>query len=254
MRWCGFPRIRSQVCKRLERRLRELGIQNLNSYRSFLEENPEESGRVDFMCRVTISHFFRDRAVFEALRLQVLPEPAMAAKESGRVVIKSWSAGCASGEEVYTLKIIAQDISSRNYAALPLEITATDYDPEMLTRARHGLYSRGSLKALPARWLNEAFDRAGEMFLVKDRFPDGITWLQQVIRREAPRGPLDIVPCRNLVFTCLEIQLQVEILERLASALHPGGALVLGTRESLPTLAGEFSPWLEKLRVYRRKP
>ena len=253
MRWRGFRKVRAQVCKRLQRRLEELGIDGLDAYRSLLEQDRGEWERLRFLCRVTISSFYRDRAVFDALRSHVLPALAASAAENGRSSLRCLCAGCASGEEVYTLKILAQQQQREDSLALPVEIVATDIDAEMLQRAERGTYSKSSLKTLPREWLEEAFDQEDDTFRVKDRFRDRILWLRQDIQEEMPPGPFDLVLCRNLVFTYLDLPLQRDILDRLSSVLREGGALVIGKQESLPEGTPHFYPWLNSLRVYRRQ-
>jgi chemotaxis protein methyltransferase CheR len=105
LRWPGFRKVHRRVCKRLKRRILELGLNDLAAYRRWLEADPAEWCAFDECCHITISRFFRDRGVFEALRKQVLPDiAARAVHEKRRARIRS--AGCASGEEPYTLKII----------------------------------------------------------------------------------------------------------------------------------------------------
>ena len=104
MRWKGFRKVRGQVCKRIKRRLQELGLEGYAAYRQRLESDPGEWRLLDECCHITISRFFRDRDVFEALRRRILPDVAHKAAREGRAV-RIWSAGCASGEEPFTLKI-----------------------------------------------------------------------------------------------------------------------------------------------------
>ncbi len=104
--WPGFRRVRGQVCKRLCRRLRDLGLDNFIAYQAKLEGDPTEWRLLDQCCHITISRFFRDRTVFELLRTpRVLPDiAACAAREDRNAEV--WSVGCASGEEPYTIKIL----------------------------------------------------------------------------------------------------------------------------------------------------
>src|SRR6185295_20147796 len=105
-RWQGFRNVRGQVCKRIARRARELGLADLEAYRAHLEAHDDEWPVLDALCRVTISRFYRDRAVFDRLRLEILPAFAERAAARGESVVRAWSAGCASGEEPYTLAMI----------------------------------------------------------------------------------------------------------------------------------------------------
>src|SRR5690242_9500744 len=105
LRWAGFRKVRRQVCKRLRRRLDELRLKSLEQYRSRLEADPLEWAVLDHLCRITISRLYRDKWVFDFLGRVILLDLTQAASLHSRP-IRCWSAGCASGEEVYTLKIL----------------------------------------------------------------------------------------------------------------------------------------------------
>ena len=105
LRWQGFRKVHGQVCKRLRRRMNELGIEGFAAYRKRLDTHPEEWTVLDGLTHITISRFFRDKSIFEALERRVLPDIAARAEAEKRQA-RFWSAGCASGEEPYTLKIL----------------------------------------------------------------------------------------------------------------------------------------------------
>jgi chemotaxis protein methyltransferase CheR len=105
LQWSGFRKVRRQVCKRLKRRITELQLDNFAAYRARLAVNPAEWIIFDQCCHITISRFFRDKGLFETVRRRVLPEIAVRAKREQRDA-RIWSAGCASGEEPYSLKIL----------------------------------------------------------------------------------------------------------------------------------------------------
>jgi chemotaxis protein methyltransferase CheR len=151
MRWAGFRKVRGQVCKRLGRRLAELGLRDLDSYRALLERDPDEWAALDALTHITISRFYRDQGVFAMLGAEVLP--ALAA--TGRMRV--WSAGCASGEEAYTLAIMWELRLAEHFPAVRLRVLATDVDETMLARARRGCYPAGSLRELPDAWKKTAF-------------------------------------------------------------------------------------------------
>lgn len=251
-RWAGFRKVRGQVCKRIDRRFRELGLAGPDAYRAYLETHSEEWAVLDGLCRVTISRFYRDRGVFDALGEEVLPVLAETAQARGDPVLRCWSAGCASGEEVYTLRILWDLRLRPQYSDLPLRITATDAGAHMLVRAERGCYGRGTLKEVPSSWLEEAFTPSGEELCVRQAYRSGLTWLQQDLRTEMPEGPFHLVLCRNLVFTYFDETLQRACLARILERLHPGGALVLGKHERLPEEAAGAAPWAAHRRIYRR--
>jgi chemotaxis protein methyltransferase CheR len=233
-RWQGFRKVRRQVIKRLKRRLKELQLEDLSAYTAYLERQPEEWMRLDALCRITISRFYRDRDVFEALSQTILPRLAQAARSAASPELRCWSAGCASGEEVYTLKMLWELRVSSQFSDVYLRLIGTDADCHMLERARRGRYRRGSLQALPPEWLTLGFDRCDDCYAVRQRLREGICFVQQDIRQALPEGPFHLILCRNLVFTYFAEPLQRDILERLTRRLAPGGFLLVGKRESLP--------------------
>lgn len=251
LRWPGFRKVRRQVCRRIDRRLGELGLASGAAYRGYLEAHPEEWPQLDALCRVTISRFFRERAVFEALGERVLPE--LAADAAPRGVLRAWSAGCASGEEPYTLAAIWEHAVRPAFPGVELRILATDVDGAVLRRARAAVYGESSLRGVPLEWRRRAFTRRGERYRVRPRLRELVTSAAHDVRDPPPDGPFGLALCRNLAFTYFDEARQREVAEHLARALRPGGALVVGAHESLPEGAVGFAPWLESLGVYRRE-
>ena len=253
MRWAGFRKVRSQVCKRLARRLSELEFDDLDAYRRYLMLDDEEWTRLDAMCRITISRFYRDRGVFDALETGVLPELAAAAQRYGERAVRVWSCGCASGEEPYSLRIAWDMTRATRPPSMSLEIVATDADPQMLDRARRAVYPRGSIRDLPPPWQERAFTTSGDNVVLRPERRVPISWICQDVRSETPHGRFDLVLCRNLVFTYYDEPLQLEIVHRLADAIRSGGALVVGSHETLPPTQARFEPWPPHHVVHRRR-
>lgn len=249
MRWPGFRKVRGQVCKRIRRRISALDLSGMAAYRQWLEDHPGEWGILDGMCRITISRFYRDRGVFDALAGQILPGLAGRARAEGRP-LRAWSAGCASGEEPYTLSLIWHFQLKAKFPGLGFHLTATDVDEHMLGRARAGCYPLGALKGLPESWQQEAFYRQAEVFCIKSPFKANIAWLQQDIRKEKPGGCFDLILCRNLVATYFEPDLQRSLFEQMRSASRAGGILVLGGHEQLPEGLPGWSSKTEPKPIY----
>lgn len=239
------------MCRRVERRFRELGLPGLDAYRAYLEGDPAEWERLDEHCHVTVSRFYRDRAVFDFLRQTVLPALARRAQQQG-TPLEAWSAGCASGEEAYTLALLWNLAVARDFAGLELRLLATDVDEVMLRRARSAAYPESSIRGLPEGWRKTAFvEREGLYRLCRELRP-AVTVRRHDLRHGPPDGPFHLVLCRNVAFTYFELDLQEEVATRLATCVRTGGALVLGAHETLPERTPGFGPWSESLRVYRR--
>ena len=218
LRWAGFRKPRRQVLRRLRARVEELGLDGLDAYRSYLEANPDEWSHFVSLTPVTISRFYRDRAVFEALETVVLPELRPR---------RAWSAGCASGEEPYTLALIAPE----------LEILATDVHEPVLRRARAAAYPESSFAELPERLRARMRDGG---------YRDRVEFRRHDLRDAPPDGPFDLILCRNSAFTYFADSVQARVLAQLLGVLRPGGALVVCLHEQLP-----LEPWPGARAVYR---
>lgn len=233
LRWPGFRKVRRQVCKRIKRRMSDIGVADLVGYRALLEADPAEWRAFDECCHITISRFFRDVHVFEVLRRQVLPDIAARAKRERRDV-RIWSAGCASGEEVYTLKCLWDLEVANTYPGVSLSLTATDIDATMLARAREACFDVTSLRELPPYLVAQAFDRAGDLYCVKPRHRERIDFLHQDLRAHAPTHSFDLILCRYVAFTYFSLPVQKQVLGRILDRLLPKGYLAIGTHEKLP--------------------
>ena len=249
-KWAGYRKVRRQVCKRVHRRIRELGLDGYGSYRAHLETQADEWARLDEFCRITISRFFRDCGVFEALASEVLPELARIAQDEGRA-LRFWSIGSASGEEAYSLMILWRLGLASEWPEMALEMIGTDTDPGMLERAAAARYLRGSLKDLPEGWCERAFKLRDGKWCLKPEFKTAVAWLRQDIRQAAPDGPFDLVFCRNLAFTYFDEAQQRNVMARISHVLRPGGALVLGAHETLVNNAPGFIPWPGARHIWR---
>jgi chemotaxis protein methyltransferase CheR len=252
LRWAGFRKVRRQVCKRLGRRLHELGLETLERYRERLEAEPGEWTVLDGLCRITISRLYRDRRVFDVLGAVVLPELAAATSRHARAV-RCWCAGCASGEEVYTLKLLWDLDLHAKPASARLEVIGTDADAVVLGRAGRGCFSSGSLKEVPDHWLDLAFERRDRSFCVRAVHRHGVAFDRQDLRSELPAGRFDLVLCRNSVFTYFDAALQRATLERIAPLVREGGYLVIGAHERLPEAERRFEPVTGCPEIWRRR-
>lgn len=219
----------------------------------YLNDHPQEWTLLDGLCTVSISRFYRDRAVFDYLGDTALPELAGRAATRDDPTVRCWSAGCASGEEPYTLSLMWGERVRMRYPLARLAVVATDIDPHLLDRARVACYSGSSLRELPQGWIEQAFVQHDEAYCLRGPWKACVEFRQQDIRIEQPPGPFDLVLCRNLAFTYFDEPLQRSVLERLAQQVPANGFLVVGRHESLP-LAAPFVLCAPGLGIFRRSP
>lgn len=253
LRWAGFRKVRGQVCKRIAQRIGALGLSGEPDYQAYLEDNPGEWAILDNSCRITISRFYRDQGVFRLLEQLLFPDLARIALCQGKSTLTCWCAGCASGEEPYSLAILWRLRLQERFPGLRLNLLATDADETILARARQGVYQASSLKELPPPLLTEAFVWAADRYRLKAPYRDAVQFLRHDLRHGTPGGPFDLILCRNCAFTYFEESLQREVLTTIREALVPGGLLIIGIHEKLPPGAAEFEPSGKKSGIYKKR-
>lgn len=230
LRWEGYRRVHKQVTKRIGKRVGELGLPDVMAYGRYLEEHPEELTVMEAMCRVTISRFNRDAAVFDWLVNHGMPRLLQ-----DRDGLRIWSAGCASGEEPFTLSILWHHVLLPHHPQTRCQIVATDANATVLQRAAQAQYESGSMKELPPELKKLAFDEHGRLH---SRYRELVRFSQQDLLLEWPSGSFDVVLCRNVAFTYFDQAGQQRVLHHLVDRMVDGGVLVIGLKEQLPP--GEF--------------
>lgn len=215
---------RRGVRRRVAERMRALGLRSLGEYQDLLARDLREKDRLKTLLGVTISRFFRDAHVFDYLADKVWPA------WEGRKRVVFFSAGCAGGEEPYSLAIHWQEKGPPGVRAV---ILALDIDEDSLTRAREGFYTSASLKEVPeevkARW----FRPEGRGRRLIDDIKAMVCFYRGDLRLLGPPPGLDLALCRNLAYTYFSPQARHETTSALARALKPGGRLVVGAKEKI---------------------
>lgn len=230
--WAGFRKIRKGVKKRVRRHMEVLGCSSLEDYIQLIEQKPEHRDECEARLRVTISRFFRDRQLWEHLEKRILPELLLRFPNG----LKAWSAGCANGEEPYSLSIILEQLITSNKASPPLQILATDSSVACIERAMSGQYPRSSLKEIPedlkARWFQKV---PGKHQWRIDPLPGThIEWLVHDLLEVPPGEAFHLILLRNNLLTYYQGAVLQTALENITRSLVAGGVVILGSREQLP--------------------
>jgi len=241
LRWPGFQRVRRQVCRRIDGRRAALGLADVAAYRSLLEARSDEWRVLDELCRVTISRFARDRAVWAELAADVLPRLAREARRAGRTSVRAWSAGCGAGEEPFTLAIAWELAVAPHWPDVALDVLATDIDDVQLGRAAIARFPAGTLRELTDESRRAGFEHVGGEEHVRDRFRAHVRFERHDVRTVPPDGPFDLVLCRNLAFTYFDEPVQHQVAASLRTVLRAGGVLVVGVHERIPDGVAGFS-------------
>lgn len=258
MRWPGFRRVRGQVCKRLQRRIRQLQLVDLDAYRNYLLQNQDEWALLDGLCQVTISRFYRDKMVFAFLEQEVFPSLLEETQRRDEKELRIWCAGCGAGEEPYTMALLWALCLQAQFPTVRLNILGTDINPAMLQRAKAACYPFSAIKNLPPAWQNLAFETQGEDYCLQEKYRANVEFLCADLRQSLPQKHCNdgfhLICCRNLAFTYFDDALQGQVLQQFHGTLTDGGILLIGVHEALPTEQTSFSAWSERLGVYRKSP
>lgn len=237
------------IRRRIVKRLRASGAGDIDSYLDRLAGDEAELDRLLATLSVNVSRFFRDPQVFHALERRFLPELCAQARAAGRGGLRLWSAGCAGGEEPYSLALLTEALAP---PGLQVSILATDVSAPILARAREGRYPPSHLEELPELLRASYFQEEHREYRLTPRIRALVDFRRHDLITTGSYPPADLILCRN-VLMYFGREEQDLILARFAAALPVGGLLVLGLTEILPcTAAGQFGEALPAQRIFRR--
>ena len=244
---------RPTILRRLQRRMAATGVLNLTDYTQYLARHSAEYARLVSSFLITVTEFFRDPELFAALRTIVLPELLTQVRARQGNDVRIWSAGCATGEEAYSLAMLVAEALGEDADQFIVQIFATDLDEEAVAFARRGVYPAASLKNVPQEMRSRYFASLdGASFEVIPRIRNLVIFGQHDLAQRAPFPHIDLVLCRN-VLMYFTPELQHRALRLFAFALRDGGYLALGKAETAKPLEAYFAPADEHVKLYRRR-
>lgn len=226
---------RSSLMRRVQQRLQMLQIQSYSDYSEYLKANPEELSQLF----INFTSFFRDASTWDYVAESIIPR--IIAGKSQNKPIRVWSAGCASGEETYTLAIIlAQAVGMEQFRSR-VRIYGTDVDKESLNQARLGSYASNQIEGIPSQFL-QYFKRVGHHYVFRKDLRSSIIFWRHDLLQDAPMAKIDLLVCRN-VLIYLNSEAQNRALVRFHFGLDDKGFLFLGKAEMVPSETSNiFSP------------
>ena len=242
---------RSSLARRIRKRMQEAGIAEYVDYRDRLESSAEEFGHLFNTILINVTSFFRDGETWTYLQREVMPELLADAGPSRE--LRVWSAGCASGEEAYSLAIAFAEALGVEECANRVKIYGTDVDNDALRDARVGVYNAKSLEALPAEMREKYFEPTGGQYAFRPDLRRRVIFGRHDITRDAPISRLDLLVCRNTLMY-FNVETQAQVVERFHFALREGGYLFLGKAEMLLSDGERFEVASMRQRMFRRRP
>jgi two-component system CheB/CheR fusion protein len=242
---------RSSLMRRVNRRMSQVDIHDYQSYLDLLQVHPDEFTTLFNTILINVTGFFRDADSWNFLRAEVL-EPLIRAKPADSM-IRIWSAGCASGEEAYTLAMALAETLGPDVFRERVKIYATDVDEEQLNEARQAAYGEREMQTVPAELRERYFEASGNRYLFRKDLRRSVIFGRNDLVQDAPISRIDLLACRNTLMY-FNAETQSKILGRFLFALADGGVLFLGKAEMLLSHGNLFEPIDLKRRVFRRAP
>lgn len=234
--------------RRIERRMAANHVRTLQDYLALADESPVE---LDKLCKdvlISVTSFFRDTEAFAGLEKVVAK--ILAGKQPGED-IRVWVAGCATGEEAFSLAILFAEYLGSAFDQYRIQIFATDIDLDAMARARRGIFAASSLAHMDRNRIKAHFTPHGDRYEINKNLRDVVIFARQDLVQDPPFLRLDLVTCRN-VLIYFQSELQSRVLAIFHYALNPGGHMFLGKSESVFQQEGLFDAIDKEARLYRR--
>ncbi len=243
---------RAYVERRVASRLRSLGLHSYRQYIDYMDSNPAEYHKLLDTLTINVTDFFRDSVVYEIFCKEIVPAMLNEKMRTRHRMIRAWSAGCATGEEPYSIAMSFLDAMGRKDTKFLFNVLGTDLDLGALAVARKAEYSIDKLEHIPKPLQLKYTEVHGEKFIIKPEVTKHVRFRQLNLFTDRPINMVDVIFCRN-VFIYFNREQQERVLEMFWSALSRGGYLVLGRSEKLASsLVGRFELYNGRERVYRK--
>ncbi len=227
---------RATVLRRIERRIGVHQLADLQEYARFIRERPEEPQALLRDLLISVTNFFRDPDAFAALERVVLPRIFAGRGENDQVRV--WVAGCATGEEAYSVAMLLAEQSLPGSPAV--QVFATDIDEQAIATAREGRYTLNDAADVSPERLRRFFTKDGERYRVRKELREMVLFAHHNLIKDPPFSHLDLVSCRNLLIY-LNRSAQNRVIEVVHFALNPGGYFLLGSSESVDGASDLFA-------------
>jgi two-component system CheB/CheR fusion protein len=240
---------RSTLHRRVRRRMALVNLATFGEYRDYLELHPDEFGQLFDSMLVNVTSFFRDPLAWQALREKVLPE--LLSAKSPKAPIRVWSAGCATGEEAYTLAIVLAEALGPDQFRERVKIYATDLDEDALHHARAGIYEPAATADVPEHLRDLYFETAGTKRAFRRDLRRQVIFGRNDLTRDAPISRVDLLAARNTLMY-FNTETQANVIRRFHFALSYPGYLFLGKAEMLLNHADRFVPVDLRKRLFRK--
>jgi two-component system, chemotaxis family, CheB/CheR fusion protein len=221
---------RATVLRRIERRISVHELPDLPAYARHMREQPEEAQALLKDLLISVTNFFRDCEAFEALERNIIPK--LFEGKGARDQVRVWVAGCATGEEAYSVAMLLAEYTAHSPSAPKVQVFATDIDEQAIASAREGFYTLNDAADVSPERLRLFFTKETDGYRVRRELREMVLFAHHNLIKDAPFSHLDMVTCRNLLIY-FNRTAQERVMQVLHFALNPGGYLFLGNSESV---------------------
>ena len=242
---------RPSLLRRINREMQTVGIEGYGNYLDYLEVHPEEFERLFDTLLINVTCFFRDRAAWEYISSDIIPR--ILAQKGATEPIRVWTAGCASGQEAYTIAMALTEALGAKAFHDRVKIYATDVDENALTQARQATYSARELIGLAPEQIEQFFEKLDDRYTFRKDLRQSVIFGRHDLVQDAPISKIDWLSCRNALMY-FNAETQAQILSRFHFSLREGGFLFLGKAEMLLSHASIFAPVQLKYRLFSKVP
>ena len=242
---------RATLVRRVRHRMTQAGFETYEQYLDELQASSEEFSALFNTILINVTAFFRDPEAWDHLRTEVIP--SLLAERDPQAPIRVWSAGCASGQEAYTLAMLLADSMSPDAFRKRVKIYATDVDEDALTEARAATYDARAVESVPAKLLERYFDRLNGRYIINKDLRRSVIFGRNDLVKDAPISRVDLLVCRNTLMY-MNAETQRNVVSKLHFALAPEGVVFLGHAEMLLSHSDRFTPLNLKQRIFRKAP
>ena len=241
------------VERRVAARLRALNLHTYRQYSRLLDSSPEEFAKLLDALTINVTDFFRDPPVYELFRSKIVPEIIQRKKRTRHRMIRVWSAGCATGEEPYSIAMSFLSELGPSADGFMLNVVATDLDPNAMAFGQRAVYDIAKLKHIPKTDQLRFVDIHGDKFSIRPEVTRHVKFKSLNLFMDEPIHMVDVLFCRN-VFIYFTREQQARVLDIFAGSIARDGYMVLGRSEKLAaSVAGLFELVSGRDRIYRKK-
>lgn len=240
---------RASLMRRVLKRMQTVQVESFDDYIDYLEVHPDEFGDLFNTILINVTGFFRDAPVWDFLSAEVFPRIVRSLHPDEPVRV--WSAGCASGEEAYTVAMLLAEALGVEAFRERVKVYATDVDQEALNIARLASYTARQVASVPAHLLDLYFERTGANFAFRKDLRRSVIFGRHDLIQDAPISRIDLLLCRNTLMY-FNAETQAQIAARLNFALKDDGYFVLGRAEMLFSHTSALAPVDLKRRVFMK--